>query len=98
MRVFVTRRLPGDALDRLAAEHEVEVWPDRLPPPREEMLARASEVEGLLALLTDKVDAQLIDAAPRLRAISNYAVGRRQRRRRGGQRARHPGRQHARAS
>jgi glyoxylate reductase len=75
MRVFVARRLPGGALDRLAAEHEVEVWPERLPPPRAELLARAPELEGLLALLTDRVDAELIDSAPRLRAISNYAVG-----------------------
>jgi glyoxylate reductase len=73
--VFVTRRLPGGALDRLAAEHEVEVWSQRLPPPREELLARAPALEGLLALLTDPVDADLIEAAPRLRAISNYAVG-----------------------
>jgi glyoxylate reductase len=73
--VFVTRRLPGSALDRLAAEHQVEVWPQRLPPPREELLARAPGLEGLLALLTDPVDADLIEAAPRLRAISNYAVG-----------------------
>jgi glyoxylate reductase len=73
--VFVTRRLPGGALDRLAAEHEVEVWPQRLPPPREELLARAPGLEGLLALLTDPVDADLIEGAPRLRAISNYAVG-----------------------
>jgi glyoxylate reductase len=75
MKVFVTRRLPGGALDRLAAEHEVEVWPEQLPPGRDELLARAPELEGLLALLTDRVDAQLIEAAPRLRAISNYAVG-----------------------
>ena len=74
-RVFVTRRLPGEALDRLVAEHDVEVWPDRLPPPREELMARAPELEGLLSLLTDPVDAELIEAAPRLRAISNYAVG-----------------------
>jgi glyoxylate reductase len=74
-RVFVTRRLPGDALGRLEAEHDVEVWPERLPPPRHELLARAPELEGLLAMLTDPVDAELIDAAPRLRAISNYAVG-----------------------
>ncbi len=74
-RVFVTRRLPGDALDRLVAAHEVEVWPERLPPPREELLARAPELDGLLSLLTDPVDAELIAAAPRLRAISNYAVG-----------------------
>ena len=75
MNVFVTRALPGGAVDRLAAEHEVEVWPERLPPPRDEMLARVREVEGLLALLTDRVDAELMDAAPNLRAISNYAVG-----------------------
>jgi glyoxylate reductase len=75
MKVFVTRRLPGDALDRLAAAHEVEVWPDQMPPGRDELLARAPELDGLLALLTDPVDAELIDAAPRLKAISNYAVG-----------------------
>jgi lactate dehydrogenase-like 2-hydroxyacid dehydrogenase len=74
-RVFVTRRLPGDALARLQAEHDVEVWGERVPPPRDELLARAPEIEGLLSLLTDPVDAELIEAAPRLRAISNYAVG-----------------------
>ena len=74
-RVFVTRRLPGDALARLEAEHQVEIWPERLPPPRAELLARAPELEGLLSLLTDPVDSELIDAAPNLRAISNYAVG-----------------------
>jgi glyoxylate reductase len=74
-RVFVTRRLPGTALERLGAEHEVEVWPERTPPGREELLARIDELEGLLSLLTDPVDAELIAAAPVLRAISNYAVG-----------------------
>jgi lactate dehydrogenase-like 2-hydroxyacid dehydrogenase len=73
--VFVTRQLPGEALNRLVAEHDVEIWPERLPPPRSELLARAPELEGLLSLLTDPVDAELIGAAPRLRAISNYAVG-----------------------
>ena len=73
--MFVTRHLPGGALDRLSAEHDVEIWPERLPPPRAELLARAPELEGLLSLLTDPVDAELMDAAPRLRAISNYAVG-----------------------
>jgi glyoxylate reductase len=75
MRVFVTRRLPGSALDSLAAQHELEVWPEQLPPGREELLSRAPELDGLLALLTDPVDAALLEAAPRLRAISNYAVG-----------------------
>jgi glyoxylate reductase len=75
MKVFVTRALPGGAIDRLAAEHEVEVWPEALPPPRDELLACVREVQGLLALLTDRVDAELMDAAPNLRSISNYAVG-----------------------
>ena len=74
-RVFVTRRLPGAALDRLSAAHDAEVWPERLPPGSDELFVRAPELEGLLSLLTDQIDAELIDAAPRLRAISNYAVG-----------------------
>jgi glyoxylate reductase len=74
-RVFVTRRLPGPALGRLAARHEVAVWPERRSPGRDELLARAPELDGLLSMLTDAVDAELIAAAPRLRAISNYAVG-----------------------
>jgi glyoxylate reductase len=72
---FVSRQLPGSALDRLRAEHEVDVWPERLPPPHAELVARAAGAEGLLTLLSERIDAELIDAAPRLRAISNYAVG-----------------------
>jgi glyoxylate reductase len=74
-RCFVTRRLPGDALGRLAAEHEVEVWEQELPPPADELRFRTSGVEGLLSLLADPVDATLLESAPTLRAISNYAVG-----------------------
>jgi len=75
-RCLVTRSLPGTAVDRLAAEHEVEVWPQRLPPGRDVLGDRlAGGVEGLLCMLTDPVDAELIAAAPVLRAISTYAVG-----------------------
>jgi lactate dehydrogenase-like 2-hydroxyacid dehydrogenase len=73
--VFVTRSLPGSALDRLRSAHDVDVWPERLPPPYEELRARSAEAEGLVSLLTDRVDADLIEACPRLRVISNYAVG-----------------------
>jgi glyoxylate reductase len=74
-RCFVTRALPGPALDRLREHHEVDVWPERLPPPYEELRARTAEADGLLSLLTDRVDAALIEGSPRLRAIANYAVG-----------------------
>jgi glyoxylate reductase len=74
-RVFVTRRLPGTALERLEAEHEVEVWPGDMPPPRDDLLAGVAEAEGLLSLLTDRVDDELLEAAPNLRAVANYAIG-----------------------
>ena len=74
-RCFVTRALPGPALERLAARHEVEVWPERLPPSPEQLRARCAPVAGLLTLLTDRVDAALIAAAPQLVAVANYAVG-----------------------
>jgi glyoxylate reductase len=73
--VFVTRALPGDALQRLRASHEVTVWDGALPPPPAQLREAVADAEGLLCLLTDRVDAALLDAAPRLRAIANYAVG-----------------------
>ena len=74
-RCFVTRKLPGTALDRLLAAHEVDVWPSALPPSRDELVEHARDAEGLLCLLTDTIDADVIAACPRLHAISNYAVG-----------------------
>jgi glyoxylate reductase len=74
-RCFVTRALPGRALSRLEAVHEVDVWPERTPPPPDELTRHAARADGLLAMLTDPVDADLIAACRDLRAISNYAVG-----------------------
>lgn len=75
-RVVVTRRLPGSALDRLRdAGHAVEVWPHSLPPSVQELRALVSPADGLLCLLTERIDRELLDAAPHLRAIANYAVG-----------------------
>lgn len=74
-RCFVTRTLPGGALQRLARAHEVDVWPQRLPPSHDELRAGLSEADGVLSMLTDRIDAEVIAAFPKLRAISNYAVG-----------------------
>jgi len=73
--VFVTRALPGDALVRLRAAHDVTVWDGALPPAPAALREALADAEGLLCLLTDRIDAGLLDAAPRLRAIANYAVG-----------------------
>ena len=60
---------------RLRGEHDAEVRPGRLPPAPADLRACCKEAEGLLCLLTDRVDAELLDAAPRLRAVSVMAVG-----------------------
>jgi glyoxylate reductase len=74
-RVYVTRELPGDAIERLRRDAEVEVWDREEPPPRDELLRAAGEIEGLLCLLTDNIDAGLLEEAPRLRVVSTMAVG-----------------------
>src|SRR3954452_16476211 len=73
--VFVTRRIPGDALERLASEHHVEVWEGRLQPSHAKLLEKSQGVEGLLCLLTDRIDREVITASESLCVISNYAVG-----------------------
>src|SRR5919108_4592297 len=74
-RVFVTRELPFPALDRLRTAHELDVWPGELPPALDELRTRVREAEGLLATVVDPVGADVLEAAPRLRAIANMAVG-----------------------
>lgn len=74
-RIFVTRELPFPALERLETAHEVDTWPGELAPPPDELRARTSEADGLLSMVADRVDETLLDAAPNLRAIANYAVG-----------------------
>ena len=71
----MTRRLPFETVERLRAAHEVDEWPGDMPPSPEELRDGARDAEGLLALITDRIDAALLDAAPRLRAIANMAVG-----------------------
>ena len=75
-RVFVARRIPDEGLQRIIDATDADLWPDELPPPRDELLRRVTGVEGLLSLLTDRVDDELLDAAgPQLKVVSNYAVG-----------------------
>ncbi|MFO8072984.1 MAG: D-glycerate dehydrogenase [Polyangia bacterium] len=74
-RIFVTRSIPENGLELIRASCQVEIWPGPLPPPKEELLAKSAEVDGLLTMLTDPVDADVIAAGDRLRAISTYAVG-----------------------
>src|SRR5438270_1352815 len=74
-KVFVTRLIPEVGLQRIKQESEAEVWTDPLPPPYAVLRQKVAGCEGLVALLTDKIDAALLDAAPRLKVVSNFAVG-----------------------
>jgi len=75
-KVYVTRRIPDSGLRKLQAKCEVKVHEGELPPTREELLANVRGIDGLLSLLTDKIDAGIMDAAGgQLKVISNYAVG-----------------------
>jgi glyoxylate reductase len=74
-RIFVSRHLPGPALTYLTQHCEVDVWEGDLPPPPGELRGKASRCSGLLTLLTDRVDAELLGAAPGLRVVSNMATG-----------------------
>ncbi|HAL62180.1 MAG TPA: D-glycerate dehydrogenase [Chloroflexi bacterium] len=75
MKVYVTRLIPEEGLDMVRRYCDVEVWEGELPLPYEVLLEKARDIDGLLSLLTDRIDAPLMDAAPKLRVISNYAVG-----------------------
>jgi lactate dehydrogenase-like 2-hydroxyacid dehydrogenase len=75
-RIFVTREIPKPGIQLLQEHFDVDVWSDPLPPNRETLRSRAHGAVGLLTLLSDQVDADLMDAAgPELRGIANYAVG-----------------------
>jgi len=75
-RVYVTRRLPQPALDIIRPIADFTLW-DRedVPPSRQVLLREVTQVDGLLSLLTDRIDGEVMDAAPRLRVVSNFAVG-----------------------
>ena len=75
-KVFVTRVIPEKGLELIRDFCEVNLWHDELPPSREELLKRVRGVDGLLSLLTDKIDGDVMDAAGKqLKVISNHAVG-----------------------
>jgi glyoxylate reductase len=75
LKVFVTRIIPDAGLGRIRQACNAEVWADPLPPPHAVLRQKAADCDGLVSLLTDQIDAALLDAAPRLKVVSNYAVG-----------------------
>lgn len=75
-KVFVTRIIRDAGLTLVNDFCNAEVWQDDLPPSRDVLLEKVRGVDGLLCLLTDRIDGELLDAAgPQLKVVSNHAVG-----------------------
>ena len=74
-KVYITRQVPQKGIDLVREACQVEVWEGELPVPREVLMEKVRGLDGLYCLLTERIDAELLDAAPRLRVVSNMAVG-----------------------
>jgi lactate dehydrogenase-like 2-hydroxyacid dehydrogenase len=75
-KVFVSRIIPDDGLRPVTEACEAEVWQDELPPPRDALLRSIQGCDGVLTLLTDRVDDEFLDkAGSQLKVVSNFAVG-----------------------
>ena len=74
-KVFVSRKLPQVALDSLTGHVDAQIWDFETPPPYDVLLQQVQDKDGLLCLLTDQIDARLMDAGPSLKVISQIAVG-----------------------
>ncbi|MFC1993486.1 2-hydroxyacid dehydrogenase [Chloroflexota bacterium] len=74
-KVYVTREIAKEALGMIGEVAELKLWTGEQVIPRQTLLEQVEDIEGLLCLLTEKVDAEIMDASPRLKVISNCAVG-----------------------
>jgi glyoxylate reductase len=74
-RVFISRMIPEKPLKMIEAEAEVHLWEGDMPPPRPKLLDQLALADGAVVMLTEKIDQAAFDAAPKLKVLSNYAVG-----------------------
>lgn len=74
-RIFVTRELPERGLDIIKERFNAEVWSDYAPPPKKLVIEKVAKVDALATLLSDRIDAEVFDAAPNLKIVSQFAVG-----------------------
>ncbi|MGQ9530045.1 MAG: glyoxylate reductase [Candidatus Bathycorpusculaceae bacterium] len=74
-KVYVTRELPERGLKIIRKHFEAEVWQEYAPPPKKVIIEKARNVDALATLLSDKIDAEVFDAAPKLKIVAQMAVG-----------------------
>jgi len=74
-KVFITRAIPENGIEMLREHFEAEVWPEEREIPREVLLEKVRDVDALVTMLSERIDGEVFDNAPRLRIVANYAVG-----------------------
>ncbi|ASJ17463.1 D-glycerate dehydrogenase [Thermococcus chitonophagus] len=74
-KVFITREIPENGIKLLEKEFEVEVWEEEREISRKVLLERVKDVDALVTMLSEKIDREVFENAPRLRIVANYAVG-----------------------
>jgi len=74
-KVYVTRELPERGLKIIKKHFDTEVWPEYGPPPRQTIIKKVKDVDALASLLSDKIDLEVFDAAPKLKIVAQMAVG-----------------------
>ena len=74
-KVYVTRLIPREALEKLGENTDYRIWDGEVPVPRDVLLREIQAVDAVLSLLTDRIDAAVMDGTPKLRVISNMAAG-----------------------
>ena len=75
MKIFVTRKIPEPGLELLRKEHTIDVYPHDRVPTKKEIIKGLKGKDGLLCLLSDTIDEEIIKSEPNLKMIANYAVG-----------------------
>jgi glyoxylate reductase len=75
MHVLVTGNLPDSEIDRIEKEHRVQAHRRDCPMERRSLLESIGDKQGLLSMITDTVDSELLDRAPELKVIANFGVG-----------------------
>lgn len=74
--VFITRAIPGGAVETLrSAGHEVDIWPEASPPPQEALAAKLATSAAAMTMVVDRVTPAMLDGAPDLKVVANMAVG-----------------------
>ncbi len=74
-KVYITRNIPEKGIETLKSLYDVKVWPDELAIAKDILKEELRDCQGVITMLSDKIDSQVIDSAPNLKVISNYAVG-----------------------